>query len=442
MVRPYIIANFAATKNKRYVLMAKAGMRLRRVVVTGMGVVSPSGCDVASFWSNIVAGKCALGPLEGYEDTRLPVYVAGVIRDFDPLAFGMTAKEVRRSDRFSQLAEAAASQALASSGIVSGETVAPERFGVYVGSGIGGYDTQISQTRMVVAEGASRVSPFYIPMVIPNIAGGNIAIKYNAQGPCICHVSACASSTNSIGEAFTAIQSGRADVIMAGGSEAALNPMSIGGFANAKALSPEKDPLKACLPFDSRRSGFVMAEGAAVLMLEEYEHAKARGVKMLAEVVGYGCTCDAYHLTSPKPDGEPAARAMKLALDEGGYEPGENLYVNAHGTGTHYNDLTETKALKIALGEKEARRASISSSKSMTGHMLGATGAVEAVVSVLALRDGIVPPTAGLECPDPECDLDYTPITAVRRDLDIALSNSLGFGGHNVCVTFRKISDK
>ena len=420
--------------------MAAEGTYKKRVVVTGMGIVSPSGNDVATFWSNIVAGKCSIVPLEGFEDTGLPVYVAGVVKDFDPVSFGITPKEVRRSDRFSLLAEAAAGQAIKAAGIVSGETVDPARFGVYVSSGIGGYDTQISQTRVMIEEGPTRVSPLYIPMVIPNIAGGNIAIKYNAQGPCITHVSACASSTNSIGEAFIAIQTGRADVLLAGGSEAVLNPMAIGGFANAKALSAEKDPLKACLPFDRRRSGFVMAEGAAMLIMEEYEHAKARGAKIFAEVVGYGCTCDAYHFTSPRPDGEPAARAMKLALDEGCYENGENLYVNAHGTGTHYNDLTETKALKIALGEDEAHRASISSSKSMTGHMFGATGAAEAIVSVLALNDGIVPPTAGLEDPDPDCDLDDTPLKAVRRDLDMALSNSLGFGGHNVCVTFRKIS--
>ncbi|MBO4765420.1 MAG: beta-ketoacyl-ACP synthase II [Bacteroidales bacterium] len=415
---------------------------LRRVVVTGMGVVSPSGNDIATFWNNITAGKCAIVPLEGFEDTPLPVHVAGVVKDFSPLDFGMTAKEVKRSDRFSQMAEAAATQALASSGIVAGETVAPERFGVYVASGIGGLNTQIRQTKLMMEEGAAWISPMYIPMVISNIAGGNIAMKYNAQGPCITHVSACASSTNSIGEAYTAIQSGRADAILAGGSESVINVMAIAGFANIKALSPETDPMKASLPFDSRRKGFVMAEGAGMLMMEEYGHAKARGANIIAEIVGYGCTCDAYHLTAPRPDGTAAARAMKAALDEGGYEAGENLYVNAHGTGTHYNDLAETKALKLALGEEEAHRASISSSKSMTGHMLGATGAVEAIVSVLALRDGIVPPTAGLEDPDPGCDLDYTPLKAVKRNLDIALSNSLGFGGHNVCVTFRKIGSR
>jgi len=403
-----------------------------------MGIICPSGNDLDTFWNNIVAGKCAIVPLEGFEQYELPVYVAGVVKDFDPTKYGITPKEARRRDRFSQLAEAAAAQAVGQAEIVSGETVAPERMGVYVSSGIGGFDTQLNQTKVMLTEGASRVSPFYIPMVIPNIAGGNIAIRINAQGPCLTHVSACASSTNSLGEAFMAIQTGRADVIVAGGSEAVINPMALGGFSNAKALSTEKDPLKACLPFDKRRGGFVMAEGAAMLVLEELSHAKARNAKIFAEIVGYGCTCDAYHFTSPKPDGIPAARAMELALVEGGYQQGENLYVNAHGTGTHYNDLTETKALKIALGESEARRASISSSKSMTGHMFGATGAAEAIVSVMALRNSIVPPTIGLEEPDPECDLDYTPLKAVKRDLDIALSNSLGFGGHNVCISLRR----
>ena len=413
-------------------------MESKRVVVTGMGIISPSGNDIATFWDNIVAGKCCIVPFERFEDTGLPVYVAGVVKDFDPLEFGMSPKEVKRTDRFSQMALAAASQAVTDAGIVAGETVSPERFGVYVASGIGGYETQISQTKVLFDEGPARISPFYIPMVIPNIAGGNIAIKLNAQGPCMAHLSACASSTNSIGEAFIALKYGRADVIVAGGSEAVLNPMSLAGFANARALTSERDPLKACLPFDRRRSGFVMSEGAAMLVMEEYEHARARNATIFAEVVGYGCTCDAYHITSPRPDGEPAAQAMKLALEEGGYKPGENLYVNAHGTGTHYNDITETKALKLALGEEDAHKASISSSKSMTGHLFGATGAAEAIVSALALRNGIVPPTIGLEEPDPECDLDYTPLKAVRRDLDIALSNSLGFGGHNVCVTLRR----
>ena len=328
---------------------------------------------------------------------------------------------------------------MASSGIVSGENVAPERFCVYLGSGIGGINTLINQTKLMFDEGVERISPLLVPMMIPNIAGGNIAIKYNAQGACLTHVSACATGTNSIGEAYLAIKYGRADAILTGGSEAAITPVAIAGFANAKALTTEADPSLACLPFDERRGGFVMAEGAALMMLEEYEHAVARGANIIAEVCGYGCTCDAYHYTAPRADGVPAAKALSLALEEAGYKEGENLYINAHGTGTQLNDVAETKAIKLALGEADARRANISSTKSMTGHMFGATGAAELVASALALKEGIVPPTIGLTKPDPECDLNYTPLTAEKRNLDIALSNSLGFGGHNVCVALRRV---
>ena len=334
---------------------------------------------------------------------------------------------------------AAATEAMASSGLVSRENIEAERFGVYIGSGIGGINTFVTQTKILFDEGADRISPLFIPMMIPNIAGGNIAIKYKAQGPCLTHVSACATGTNSIGEAYLAIKYGRADAILTGGSEAAVTPLAIGGFANSRALTTEEDPSKACLPFDRRRGGFVMAEGAGLMMLEEYEHAKARGAEIIAEVCGYGCTCDAHHYTAPRPDGIPAAKAIKEALTEAGYREGENLYVNAHGTGTHLNDAAETNALKLALGEADARRASVSSTKSMTGHMFGATGAVELMASALALKEGIVPPTIGLEEADPECDLDYTPLQARKRDLDVAISNSLGFGGHNVCVALRKI---
>ena len=334
---------------------------------------------------------------------------------------------------------AASTEAMASSGLVSRENIEAERFGVYVGSGIGGINTFVTQTRILIDEGADRISPLFIPMMIPNIAGGNIAIKYKAQGPCLTHVSACATGTNSIGEAYLAIKYGRADAILTGGSEAAVTPLAIGGFANSRALTTEEDPSKACLPFDRRRGGFVMAEGAGLMMLEEYEHAKARGAEIIAEVCGYGCTCDAHHYTAPRPDGIPAAKAIREALDEAGYREGENLYVNAHGTGTHLNDAAETNALKLALGEADAHRASVSSTKSMTGHMFGATGAVELMASALALKEGIVPPTIGLEEADPECDLDYTPLQARKRDLDVAISNSLGFGGHNVCVALRKI---
>ena len=411
---------------------------MKRVVITGMGVISPVGNDVNTFWESLKAGKCGISRLEGFEEYNLPIHVAGRVRDFDPLQSGLSAAEKRRNDIYSQYALAAAAQAMAESGLVSNENIDENRFGIYFGSGIGGIQTFVTQTKILFDEGADRISPLFIPMMIPNIAGGNIAIKYKAKGPCLTHVSACATGTNSIGEAYLAIKYGRADAILAGGSEAAVTPLAIGGFANAKALTYEEDPAKACLPFDARRGGFVMSEGAGALMLEEREHAIARGANIIAEVCGYGCTCDAHHYTAPRPDGITAGRALREALDEAGYKPGENLYINAHGTGTHLNDSTETTAIKVALGEEDAHRASVSSTKSMHGHMFGATGAVELIASALALRDGIVPPTIGLEVPDPECDLDYTPGEARKRNLDIAISNSLGFGGHNVCVSLRR----
>lgn len=411
----------------------------KRVVITGTGIISPVGLNTETFWESLINGRCGITKLEGFEDYNLPIKVAGRVKDFDPVKLGLSAPEKRRNDLYSQFALAAAAEAMSSSGIVSGENVAPERFCVYLGSGIGGINTLVNQTKLMFDEGADRISPLFVPMMIPNIAGGNIAIKYNAQGACLTHVSACATGTNSIGEAYLAIKYGRADAILTGGSEAAVTPVAIGGFANAKALTTEADPSLACLPFDERRGGFVMAEGAAVMMLEEYEHAVARGANIIAEVCGYGCTCDAYHYTAPRADGIPAAKAISMALEEAGYKEGENLYINAHGTGTQLNDVAETKAVKLALGEADAHRANISSTKSMTGHMFGATGAAELVASALALKEGIVPPTIGLTKPDQECDLNYTPLTAVKRDLDIALSNSLGFGGHNVCVALRRV---
>ena len=412
---------------------------MKRVVITGLGVISPVGNDVNTFWESLKAGKCGISRLEGFDEYDLPIHVAGRVKDFDPLKFGLSAAEKRRNDIYSQYAMAAAAQAMADSGLASSQNIEEDRFGVYLGSGIGGIQTFVAQTKILFDEGVGRISPLFIPMMIPNIAGGNIAIKYKAKGPCLTHVSACATGTNSIGEAYLAIKCGRADAILAGGSEAAVTPLAIGGFANAKALTTEEDPAKACLPFDARRGGFVMAEGAGVMILEEREHAIARGAHIYAEVCGYGCTCDAHHYTAPRPDGITAGRALREALDEAGYKAGENLYVNAHGTGTHLNDSTETRAIKVALGEEEARRASVSSTKSMHGHMFGATGAVELIASALALKDSIVPPTIGLQEADPECDLDYTPMEARRRDLDIAISNSLGFGGHNVCVALRRV---
>lgn len=412
---------------------------MKRVVITGLGVISPVGNDVNTFWESLKTGKCGISRIEGFEEYDLPIHVAGRVKDFDPLKFGLSAAEKRRNDIYSQYAMAAAAQAMADSGLDSSQNIDENRFGVYLGSGIGGIQTFVTQTKILFDDGVDRISPLFIPMMIPNIAGGNIAIKYKAKGPCLTHVSACATGTNSIGEAYLAIKCGRADAILAGGSEAAVTPLAIGGFANAKALTTEEDPAKACLPFDARRGGFVMAEGAGVLILEERERAIARGAHIYAEVCGYGCTCDAHHYTAPRPDGITAGRALREALDEAGYKAGENLYINAHGTGTHLNDSTETRAIKVALGEEEARRASVSSTKSMHGHMFGATGAVELIASALALRDGIVPPTIGLEEADPECDLDYTPLEARKRDLDIAISNSLGFGGHNVCVALRRV---
>ena len=411
---------------------------IRRVVITGLGVISPVGNDVNTFWANLKAGVCGIDRLTDYQEYKLPISVAARVKDFDPLKYSLSVAERRRNDLYSQFALAAADEAMRSSGLKSRENIQAERFGVYLGSGIGGMNTFVNQTKVLFDEGADRISPLFIPMMISNIAGGNIAIRYKAQGPCLTHVSACATGTNSVGEAYLAIKYGRADAILAGGSEAALHPLGIGGFANCKALTTETDPALACLPFDERRGGFVMGEGAAIMMLEEYEHAKERGAEIIAEVCGYGCTCDAHHYTAPRPDGVTAAKAIKDALDEAGYRSGENLYVNAHGTGTHLNDLAETTALKLALGQ-DAYNASVSSTKSMTGHMFGATGAAELIASALALKEGIVPPTIGLEQPDPECDLDYTPLRARKRSLDIAVSNSLGFGGHNVCVALRRV---
>lgn len=409
----------------------------RRVVITGMGVITPVGKSINEFWENLQAGHCGIAHLEGIKE-ELPVSVGGQVKDFNPTDHGLDRGESRRSDRYSQFAVAAAIEAMAQSGLQAGENIDPARLGVYIGSGIGGMTTFVEQTRVLFDEGARRISPLFIPMMISNIASGNVAIRFNAQGPSLPAVSACATSTNTAGEAFRAIKHGYADAILTGGSEATVNALAIGGFANSKALSPSTDPHYASIPFNKNRNGFVMAEGAGVLVFEELEHALARGAEIIAEVVGYGNTCDAYHYTAPRPDAGPASRAIRQALEEAGYKAGEELYVNAHGTSTPLNDKTETLALKLALGEEEARRASISSTKSMTGHMLGATGAVELIASALAVRHGVVPPTIGLDTPDEECDLDYTPNVARARKLDVAISNSLGFGGHNACVALRR----
>lgn len=407
--------------------------------MTGAGVITPVGNDVASYWKNLLDGVCGIDFISSIPTDDLPVKIAGEVKDFAPADYGIENPFARKQDKFTIYAVAAAWQAVRQSGLDSSEggNIAPFRHGVYVGSGIGGFTTQVRETEKIINEGAKWVSPLFIPTMIANIAAGNIAIRHNACGPCLPVVTACATSTHAIGEAYRAIKHGYADAIITGGSEAAVIPLGIAGFANAKALSRSEDPKYASLPFNRNRGGFVMAEGAAMLVLEEYEHAVARGAEILAEVCGYGNTCDAHHVTAPRPDGTTQAACIRQALDEAGYTSDDVLYINAHGTGTALNDVAETVAFKLALGE-DAYKAHISSTKGSTGHMLGAAGAAEAVAAVLALRDGIVPPTANLDDVDPECDLNYTPLKAVPAPLTIAISDSLGFGGHNGCVAFRK----
>lgn len=413
----------------------------RRVVVTGTGVISPVGNNVETFWKNLLDGVCGIDFIKAFPTEDLPVHIAGEVKDFNPAEFGIEPAFARKQDRFTVFAVAAAAQAMQQSGLNASEeggNIDPFRLGVYVGSGIGGFSTQFRETEKIIKEGPKWVSPLFIPTMISNIAAGNIAIRNNACGPCVPVVTACSTSTHAVGEAYRAIKHGYADAIITGGSEAATIPIGIAGFANAKALSRSEDPKYASLPFNKNRGGFVMAEGAAMLVLEEYEHAKARGANIIAEICGYGNTCDAYHVTAPRPDGKTQAAAIRMALDEAGYTSDDVLYINAHGTGTALNDSSETAAYKIALGE-DAYKAHISSTKSMTGHMLGAAGAVEAIVSVLALTRGIIPPTINLDEPDPDLDLDYTPNKPVEAPLTIAISDSLGFGGHNGCLAFRTI---
>lgn len=411
----------------------------RRVVVTGTGVISPIGNNTETFWKNILDGECGIDFIKSIPTDDLLVKIAGEVKDFNPADYGIETPFARKQDKFTIYAVAAAWQAMQESGLKASEdgNIDPLKLGVYVGSGIGGLFTQAKETEKLLNEGAKWVSPLLIPTMISNIAAGNIAIRNNACGPCLPVVTACATSTHAIGEAYRAIKHGYADAIIAGGTEAAIVPLGIAGFINAKALSRAEDPKYASLPFNADRGGFVMAEGAGMLVLEEYEHAVARGAVILAEVCGYGNTCDAHHVTAPRPDGVTQAAALKMALEQAGYTSDDVLYINAHGTGTALNDPSETKAFKLALGE-DAYKAHISSIKGAVGHMLGAAGAVEAIASVLALKDGIVPPTINLKNPDPELDLDYTPNQPVKAELTIAVSDSLGFGGHNGAVAFRK----
>lgn len=408
----------------------------KRVVVTGLGAITPLGNDVKTTWENMKKGVNGIDTVTKFDASEYKCRLAGEVRGFDAALY-MPKGDLRKTDLYTQYAVAAATQAYEDSGMTA-ESVSPDRFGVYIGSGIGGINTLISEHAKFIEKGPGRVSPFFVPMMISNIASGTVAIKYNAQGPNIGIVTACATSTNSIGEAYRAIKHGYADAMLAGGSEAAIVPMCFAGFISCQALSQAEDKDRASIPFDQERGGFIMGEGGAVVMLEEYEHAKARGAKVYAEVVGYGCTNDAYHMTAPNPEAVASARAIELAAKEGGISADEHLYINAHGTGTPLNDKTETAAIKRVFGQ-DAYKLYVSSTKSMTGHMLGAAGGVEAIASVLALDEGVIPPTINYKVKDEECDLNITPNEAVRAELNFALSTSLGFGGHNGCLAFKKI---
>ncbi len=411
---------------------------MKRVVITGMGVISPVGNDVDSMWESLMAGKHGIAPITRFDITEFKTKLAAEVKDFDPLQY-MEKNEVRRSDLYCQYAYAAACQAMYDSKLEG--KVEPERFGVYLGSGIGGIDSLTREHEKLLSAGPRKVSPYFIPMMISNIAAGNIAIRYGAKGPCMAVVTACATGSTAIGESVRAIRHGYADAMITGGAEAAINPLGMAGFINMMALSTAEDPDAASLPFDSRRAGFVMGEGAGVMVLEEYEHAVSRGAVIYGEIVGYGSTCDAYHMTSPDPEGASSSRAIADALREADYQVNEAVYVNAHGTGTALNDTSETEAIKRGFSNQTGAVA-VSSTKSMTGHMLGAAGAVEAIICAKTLMTGMVPPTIGLLEQDPKCDLDYVPLKARKDDPSLALSVSLGFGGHNTCLALRKINQE
>lgn len=412
---------------------------MKKVVVTGIGAVSPIGNTAEQMWQAMCEGKNGIGQITRFDTSEYKVKLAAEVKDFDPLEY-MDKSESRREDLYSQYAVAAATQAVADSGI-NAENVDPYRYGVYVGSGIGGMATFSNEHTKLIERGPRKVSPFFVPMIISNMAAGNIAIRFGCKGATLPVVTACATSTNAVGEAYRSIKHGYADVIIAGGAEATIIPIAVAGFTNCQALSLSDDPNKASIPFDANRNGFVMGEGAGMLILEEEEHAKKRGAHIYAEVVGYGNTCDAYHMTAPDPEAESSARAIKNAFAEAVGEDldidASKVYINAHGTSTPLNDKTETTAIKKVFGE-DAKKLSVSSTKSMTGHMLGAAGAVEAIAAIKALEMGIVPPTINYSEKDPECDLDITPNVAKQKELELSASTSLGFGGHNACVAFKK----
>ncbi|MDD4843538.1 MAG: beta-ketoacyl-ACP synthase II [Anaerotignum sp.] len=410
---------------------------MRRVVVTGLGAVTPIGNTVESFWQGLVEGKNGVSFITRYNASENKYTLAAELKDFDSSLY-MEKLAAKKLDRFSVYAMSATAQAMEDSGLEG--KVQQEELAVYYGSGVGGFETFCESAATLAEKGARKISPLFIPKMISNIAAGNIAIRYGAEGACVSVTTACATGTTAIGEGYRAILHGYATAAICGGSEGAIVPLTVAGFGSCMALSPSNDPDAASLPFDSRRGGFIMGEGAGTLILEEYEHAKARGAKIYAEVVGYGSTCDAHHVTAPSPEARASSKAIREAAKGlEGIAP-EQIYYNAHGTGTPMNDTVETIAIHKAFGE-DAKRIHISSTKSMTGHMLGAAGAVEAIAAILAINNGVVPPTINLKEQDPQCDLNYTPNVAVEAALEGALSTSLGFGGHNACVAFRKLKD-
>ena len=410
-------------------------MEKRRVVVTGVGAVTPLGNDVETTWNNIVSGVSGIGPLTRVNADDFPAKVAAEVKDFDPTAY-LDKKDARKMDRFAQFAVAASIMAVKDADLDINEENS-DKIGVWIGSGIGGMETFETQHNNFLQKGYRRVSPFFVPMLIPDMAAGQVSITIGARGVNSCTVTACATGTNSIGDAFKVIQRGDAIAMITGGAEAPITNMSVAGFCANTALSTNPDPKTACRPFDADRDGFILGEGAGIIVLEELEHALARGAHIYAEIVGYGSTGDAYHITAPAPGGEGGARAMKMAINDGGLKPEEIDYINAHGTSTGYNDKFETAAIKSVF-EDHATKLAISSTKSMTGHLLGAAGGVEAIISVLSIKEGIIPPTINYHTPDPECDLDYVPNEARKQDIKVALSNSLGFGGHNATIVFKK----
>lgn len=408
----------------------------RRAVVTGMGAVTPVGNNVKETWESLISGKNGIAPITLFDTANYKAKLGAEVKNFEPKDY-LEVNDILRTDRYAQFAVAAAQQAVEESGIEG--KVEPERFAVQFGTGIGGIGTFEREHTKLLERGPRRVSSLFVPMMIANMAAGMIALRHDCRGSAQPSVTACASGSNAIGEALRMIRHGYADAVITGGTEAAINASAIAGFVNMQALTVSEDVNAASLPFDKRRAGFVIGEGGVALVLEEYEHAKARGAKIYGEVCGYGSTCDAYHITAPHPEGRGGARAIEDAMREANYNSGDIVYINAHGTGTPMNDAIETMVIKKAMGEEAAYKAYVSSTKSMTGHMLGAAGAVEALACLMALNEGIIPPTINLNEQDPNCDLNCVPNKAVKADITLALSNSLGFGGHNACLAFRKV---